>query len=265
MNDVQKHKKNAPIHRERIKIDFLIHELKSPLAVIETGISLLLRRPEKYGPLTKNQEKVLRRTLRNTRVSQSLVDDTLELGRSREGVFKLTNCSLSGLILQVLVEVLDLSEATASEKIKCCADLPRLKEILLEKGIVLFIDKGLWLQNVCLDEVKTKQIFRNLLRNALKYRKSRIELILEENNGFLSLSVEDDGKGIPKNFHEKIFESYFQADNANEINGCGVRGHGLGLASVMVLLEDMDGELFLDSDEGKGTRFLVKMPLANRS
>ena len=139
MNDLQKHKKNAPIHRERIKIDFLIHELKSPLAVIEAGISLLLRRPEKYGPLTKNQEKVLRRTLRNTRVSQSLVDDTLELGRSREGVFKLTNCSLSGLILQVLVEVLDLSEATVSEKIKVCADLPRLKEILLEKGIFLFI------------------------------------------------------------------------------------------------------------------------------
>ncbi|MBW1850893.1 MAG: HAMP domain-containing histidine kinase [Deltaproteobacteria bacterium] len=264
MDNTQKHEKDALTRRERIKIDFLVHELKSPLAVIEVGISSLLRRTERYGPLTKKQEKVLRRALRNTRVTQTLVDDTLELGRSRDGVSKLTNCRLSNLILQVLVEVLDLAEANTSEKIKICADLPRLRETLLEIGIALFIDEGLWCQQVCLDEVKIKQIFRNLVSNALKYRKSRVELELEEKGGHLFFSVKDDGKGISPIFHEKIFECYFQPNDTTDINGFGVRGHGLGLASVMVLLEDMDGELFLESDEGKGAKFMVKVPLVKQ-
>ena len=264
MDNMGKSKKNNAAHRERIKLNFLIHELKSPLAVIEAGISSLLRRTEKYGPLTKAQEKVLRRALRNTRVSQAMVADTLELGRSEEGIFKLTRCRLSNLILQVLVEVLDLAEVNVSEKIKGCGDLSVLKEELLQKGISLSIDKSLWTQEVRLDELKTNQIFRNLLTNALKYRKSRMTVKLEEDNGFLTFAVEDDGKGIPQVFHKKIFESYFQIDDGNDANARGVRGHGLGLASVLVLLEDMKGELLLESDEGKGARFLVKVPLANR-
>lgn len=225
----------------------------------------MLRRTDKYGPLTEGQEKVLKRALRNTRATQYLVSDTLELGRARERIFKLTNCRLSILVRQVLVEVLELVEANTSEKIQTCADLSSLREILLEKGISFVVDEGLWHQEVCLDEVKTKQIFRNLLNNALKYRKSRVELELEAKEGFLSFSVKDDGKGIPSVFHERIFECYFQADDTNYLDGCGVRGHGLGLAGVMVLLEDMGGEMFLESDEGKGAKFLVKVPLESRS
>ena len=74
------------MHRERIKIDLLIHDLKGPLAVVETGITSLLQRREKYGPITEKQEKALMRALRNTKVIQSLVNDILELGRSREGI-----------------------------------------------------------------------------------------------------------------------------------------------------------------------------------
>ena len=57
---------------------------------------------------------------------------------------------------------------------------------------------------------------------------------------------------------KKIFESYFQMDVTDSYT---VRGHGLGLAGVMVLVEDMGGELFLESGEGKGAKFLVKLPL----
>ena len=163
------------------------------------------------------------------------------------------------------MEVLDLAEVNVSEQIKNCVDLTLLKKELLEKGISLFIDNSLWAQEVCLDTVKTKQIFRNLLSNALKYRKSSVTVTLEEDKGVLSFSVEDDGKGIPPVFHEKIFENYFQVEDGEDVSALIVRGHGLGLASVMVLLEDMKGELFLESDEGKGARFLVKLPLANRN
>jgi len=246
------------MHRERIKIDLLIHDLKVPLAVIETGITSLLQRREKYGPLTEKQEKTLMRALRNTKVIQSLVNDILELGRSREGIVNLKSLKFSDLIEQALVEIFDFVDRNTSEKIKICTDLPQLRETLKEKGLMLFIEEALWCQEVCLDEAKIRQILRNLLNNALKYRKSRVELGVDKKDVYLVFSVKDDGEGIPSIYHKKIFESYFQMDVTDSYT---VRGHGLGLAGVMILVEDMGGELFLESDEGRGAKFLVKVPL----
>jgi len=231
------------MHRKRIKIDLLIHDLKGPLAVVETGITSLIQRREKYGLLTEKQEKALMRALRNTKVIQTLVNDILELGRSREGIISLTRLKFSDLIEQALVETFDLVDSNTSERIRMCADLPRLREILEERGLTLFIEEGLWCQEVCLDEVKIRQILRNLLNNALKYRKSRVELEVDKKDVHLVFSVKDDGEGIPSIYHKKIFESYFQMDVTDSYT---VRGHGLGLAGVMVLVEDMGGELFLE-------------------
>jgi two-component system OmpR family sensor kinase len=247
------------MHRERIKIDLLIHDLKVPLAVVETGITSLLQRREKYGPLTEKQEQALTRALRNTKVIRSLVNDILELGRSREGIVSLKNLKFSDLIEQALVEIFDLVDRNTSEKIKICADLPQLRETLEEKGLMLFMEEALWCQEVCLDEAKMRQILRNLLINALKYRKSRVELEVDKKDVYLVFSVKDDGEGIPSIYHKKIFESYFQMDVTDSST---VRGHGLGLAGVMILVEDMGGELFLESEEGKGAKFLVKLPLS---
>ena len=249
------------MRRERIKIDLLIHDLKVPLAVIESGITSLLERREKYGSLTESQEKTLIRTLRNAKVLQTLVNDALELGKSRAGVVTLTNSNLSDLIEHALVEIFDLVDRTTSERIKICTDLSQLRESLEEKGLLLSVDEALWCQQVCLDQVKVRQIIRNLLNNALKYRKNQVELEVDKKNDHLLLSVKDDGAGIPSIYHKKIFETYFQMDITGSYT---VRGHGLGLAGVMVLIEDMGGELFLESDEGKGAKFLVRVPLANK-
>ena len=108
------------------------------------------------------------------------------------------------------------------------------------------------------NENERSEAIRNLLNNALKYRKTQVELSLEESDGSLLIRVRDDGEGIPSAYHKKIFECYFQMDS--ERDHC-VRGHGLGLAGVMVLVEDMGGELFLESDRGKGASFMVKVPL----
>ena len=244
--------------RKRIKTDLLIHDLKVPLAVVETGIISLLQRREKYGPITEKQEKVLSRALRNTKVIQSLANDILELGKSRKGIVSLKSLKFSDLIEQALVEIFDLVDRNTSEKIKICADLPQLRDTLEEKGLMLFMEEALWCQEVCLDETKIRQILRNLLINALKYRKSRVELEVDIKDVYLVFSVKDDGEGIPSMHHKKIFERYFQMDVTDSST---VRGHGLGLAGVMILIEDMGGELFLESDEGKGAKFLVKLPL----
>lgn len=246
--------------RRRVKTDLLIHDLKVPLAVIEAGIVSLLRRVEKYGPLTQKQEKVLVRVLRNTKVTKTLVNDALELGRSRKGIVDITNFSLSDLIGQTLVEIFDLADSRAAEKIRSCVDLARFREILEEKGVVLHIAEKFWCQEICQDEAKLIQILRNLLNNALKYRKSRVILDIDRKEDYLVIIVRDDGEGIPAVYHKKIFESYFQIDGSGAYT---VRGHGLGLAGVMALIEDMGGQISLESEEGKGAKFSVKIPLSS--
>ncbi|MCD4717360.1 MAG: HAMP domain-containing histidine kinase [Desulfobacterales bacterium] len=255
----QENKQDVPKRRERIKIDFLIHDLKVPLAVIQAGLTSMLERREKYGSLTELQEKVLTRALRNTRVTQTLVGDALELGRSREGIVNLSNCRICDVVRETMVEVFDLADDQTAENIKKCNEFEELRQILEQKGLGLLIDESLWCQKICLDEVKMSQILRNLLGNALKYRKKRVELRIEKTDVSLVLSVKDDGDGIPSAYHKKIFECYFQMDT---VDACPVRGHGLGLAGVMVLVEDLGGRLFLDSDAGQGARFLVKLPLS---
>lgn len=248
--------------RDKIKTELLVHDLKVPLVVIEAGINALLKKVGEYGPLTEKQEEILMRMQRNTKLMQILVNDILELGRSEAGITTVRTVILSDFIGPVLVELFDLIDYETSESIKTCTNLAQLKKILAAQGLQLFIDEGLWCQEVCLDDAKVKQILRNLLNNALKHRKEQVEVGINEKDGRLVLSVKDDGEGIPSIYHKKIFKSYFQMDPTDSYT---VRGHGLGLAGVMVLVEDMHGELLLDSDEGKGVTFLVKVPLGATS
>jgi two-component system OmpR family sensor kinase len=246
------------MHHEKIRIELLIHDLKVPLAVIETGIMSLLKRQEKYGAIEEGQEKVLYRALRNTRLIYTMVNDALELGKSREGVVNKENFIVSKLITATLTELFDLIDLSISERIKECRHLSALRKILEEKDITLIINEALWTKELLLDLGKIKQILRNLLGNALKFRKSRIELEFYRDNDNLFFSVRDDGEGIPAEYHKKIFESYFQMDVRESHT---VRGHGLGLAGSMVLVEDMGGKLFLESNVGEGAKFIVSIPL----
>jgi len=254
----QEEKGNPLMRRERIKIDLLIHDLKVPLAVIEAGLTSMMKRQDKYGPITEKQERVFKRALRNTKVLKTLVGDALELGRSGEGIVSFSNFPLADLIEETLVEILDLTDTVMSEKLKKCETLLHFKKTLEEKGVILSIDETLWEQKIRQDETKIKQILRNLLNNALKYRKNRVELSVDCKEDFVIFSVQDDGAGIPATYHKRIFDCYFQLDATST---CNVRGHGLGLAGVMVLVEDMGGEMLLNSDEGQGAKFLVKIPL----
>jgi signal transduction histidine kinase len=244
--------------KQRIKFDFLVHDLKVPLAVIEAGLTSLIQKTDKYGPLTDKQLKVLKRALRNTLVTRTLVNDALELGRSSQGIIQKTTFPLSGFVIQTLVEIFDLVDLETSDCVRGCDTLSVLKEQLSEKGILLTVDERLWHQEISMDESKMKQIIRNLLSNALKYKKKQVELKIGQEEDSFVVIVGDDGDGIPSGYHDKIFECYFQMDMQGDY--C-VRGHGVGLAGVMILVEDMGGRLFLESDVGKGATFSVRVPL----
>ncbi|MFW6099013.1 MAG: sensor histidine kinase, partial [Thermodesulfobacteriota bacterium] len=130
--------------------------------------------------------------------------------------------------------------------------------VLETKDVHLIVDEGLWCEEICQDEAKVRQILRNLLNNALKYRRSRVELKVDKKDNAILFAVCDDGEGIPTAYHKRIFECYFQV-NSTETGS--VRGHGLGLAGVLVLVEDLGGRMTLESDQGQGTRFVVEIPL----
>jgi signal transduction histidine kinase len=245
------------MEKNRIKFEFLVHDLKVPLAVIEAGILSLLQKQDKYGELNDKQIKIFERALRNTIVTRTLVNDALEIGRSSQGIINKSTFTPCQLVEETLIEVLDLTDHTTADAVKERKTLADLKACLAAQGLILEIDDAFWNRDLYLDESKVRQIFRNLLINALKYKKNRVTLKLERGERHIFISVSDDGEGIPSGYHKKIFECYFQMDMKTD--HC-VRGHGLGLAGVQVLLEDMGGELSLESDTGKGATFSVKIP-----
>ncbi|WP_300458754.1 HAMP domain-containing sensor histidine kinase [Desulfobacula sp.] len=241
-----------------IKTEILIHDLKVPISVIDAGAKSLLNRQESYGPLTEKQVKVLKRIIRNTLTTQRLVNDVLELGRSREGVMILSDFPISSLVTGVLMEIFDFVDPDVAEVIRKARDYGELEQAIQPNNTRLSFDPSVWKAKVRLDEVKVRQILRNLVINAFKHRASVVDIsgrIVEKQ---LILNVSNDGRGIPLADHQRIFETYFTRGSSIE---SAIRSHGLGLAGVMVLLKDMGGVLKLNSDDGKGAEFIVTIPL----
>ena len=118
---MKKQKKEArPIGEDHsffreIQVEFLIHELKDPIAIIETGARTLLEKKEKYGALTARQEKTLSRVLRNTRKAQEMLQDLLEVGRSEAGGFFCCRFQASKVVYEVLLQALEMKAAEVFE------------------------------------------------------------------------------------------------------------------------------------------------------
>lgn len=241
-----------------IKTEILIHDLKVPISVIDAGAKSLLNRRDSYGPLTDKQIKVLKRIIRNTLTTQRLVNDVMELGRSREGVMILSSFPISILVTSVLMEIFDFSDPGVADVIRKTRNYNELEQAAQASGTRLFFDPKVWKTMVHLDEAKVRQILRNLVTNAFKHRSSFVEISGSIEEKQLILKVKDDGQGIPRADHQKIFETYFTTGSSIE---SAIESHGLGLAGVMVLLKDMGGTLTLNSANGKGAEFTITIPL----
>jgi len=114
------------------------------------------------------------------------------------------------------------------------------------------------------DRTPLIQIFSNLFDNALKYRRPdlppKIELLWREDSDYAMIQVSDNGIGIPEEHREQIFILFQRLNSGDDIPGTGI-----GLALVRKALQLLDGEVEVDSAEGGGTTFIVKLPLAERS
>ncbi len=241
-----------------IKTEILVHDLKVPVSVIDAGAKSMLNRQDVYGPLTDKQIKVLKRIIRNTLTTQRLVNDVLELGRSREGVMITSDFPIFELVRSVLIEIFDLVDTDVVETIRKTQSYDELVQTLEPNGVRLSFDKKIWMTKVHLDYAKVKQILRNLVTNAFKHKSTVVEIAGKIIEKKLLLKIKDDGKGIPPADQQKIFETYFTTGSSIEN---AIESHGLGLAGVMILLKDMGGKLILDSDHDQGAEFIVTIPL----
>jgi len=108
------------------------------------------------------------------------------------------------------------------------------------------------------DKDQFVRVFNNLLKNAIQAIPSDREGIIlvnaVVNNGFITVSIKDNGIGISEEKHEKIFVPYFTTKST---------GTGLGLAMVKQIIENHKGQINFESEEGVGTTFHVKLPIVN--
>jgi PAS domain S-box-containing protein len=112
---------------------------------------------------------------------------------------------------------------------------------------------------VC-DVNKLRQVLVNLVDNAIKYSPEggEVQIRVGAENGQCRIEVADHGLGIPSSEHERIFEKFYRLDP--QLAG-GVGGSGLGLYICRELVERMNGQLDVDSEPGKGSRFTVALPV----
>lgn len=240
---------------KNIQTSHLVHDLKNPVNIIETGARSLLEKQDRYGELTPKQEKVVRRMLRNALKIKTLTNSMLEVDMSAQGVTTMSQCTLSDILRFSLVEVFDIVDPGVSDAVEAAGDLKGMQEALGGANVRLEADEHLYKKVVHTDQTKMCLILTNLLSNALKFKQQEIRLKCSFSGDSLILSVKDDGPGIPESYHQQIFDQYFQCV---KVEGFPVRGHGLGLAGALALTEALGGTLSICKCE-KGAEFVVQI------
>jgi signal transduction histidine kinase len=200
----------------------------------ELEIALHSRRtPEEY-------EEILISALEEVGRLSNIVESILELSRAETGQIPL-NLKLENI------------SKIAEEVAQDISIIAEQKNITITKSIEPDII-------VPIDPPRIHQVLLNLLDNATKYtpKGGNIKLVVQKNTDFVEMVVEDNGIGIPKDELEHIFDRMYRASKT-ETNG--IKGFGLGLSIVKWIVEAHHGEIEVESEVNKFTRFTIKLPL----
>jgi PAS domain S-box-containing protein len=228
----------------RLKSEFLAavsHDLRTPLTTI-IGFSDLLHEDEE-GHLDERQRTYLGFVRQEARHLLQLINDLLDLSKIEAGR------------LDVHPEEVKLSE-TLPEALAAIEPLLASRRLLLEVDVPAEV-------SVYVDRVRFRQILSNLLSNALKFTPEggRVSLAAATLGDLTSLTVSDNGIGIPAEEQEAVFSEFHQAGTS-----AGTRdGAGLGLAIVRRLVEQHGGKVWVESDPGVGSCFTLLLPADRRS
>jgi CheY-like chemotaxis protein len=178
---------------------------------------------------------------RNVELQTRLVDDLLDLSRIAAGKLFI-NSSEVDLVPLLVAEISDVELAARAKGVEI---VPRLADSLLVEG----------------DPLRLRQVFSNVLSNALKYSKAegKIDIVASRSGNWAEIRVEDNGAGIPASFINHVFEPFAQASQATTRRFGGL-GIGLAIAKSIVTLHG--GSITAHSEgDGRGSTFVVHIPL----
>jgi PAS domain S-box-containing protein len=220
------------------------HELRTPLGIILGYTDLIARKS--YGDLTEKQVNILGRIRDSTQYLDGLVSELLDQAQLDTGKLKLSIASFEPR------EVLGST----------CNQLSVLAEAKnLEFNAVISDDMPL---SIIGDAQRLKQILVNLISNAVKFTESGgiTVRIYPSSQTEWTMRIEDTGPGIPPDALTTIFEPFKQLPDAHKALR---KGYGLGLSISRQLINLMGGSIVVESEIGKGTKFVVTLPLISEA
>jgi PAS domain S-box-containing protein len=226
---------------DQMKSDFVSivsHELRTPLTAIKGYLDLLLLGAA--GPITQQQQNFLEIAKGNAGRLHGLVSDLLDLSRIESGRAEL---DLQVVVLpQIVEQVVDT-----------------LRYEFEVRDLALTIDVPPDLPELFGDPVRITQILTNLLSNAYKYTSAgSVTLRVRQIQGALQVDVADTGLGISGSDQEKLFTRFFRARDTMVRQQAGT---GLGLNITQSLIELHGGDIWVESEPGKGSTFSFTLPL----
>ena len=204
------------------------HELNNPLNNIYTTAQRLMKKSEDECPqfIRNGLDDIFSQTMR----VKKIVGELLEFARGREP--QMRDVELNKLIKGAYKQI---SDTTKTENIN----------FTLDSGpdeIIIYVDPE-----------QIEQVFINLFTNALDAMPEggRLSVKAELENAVVKIRISDTGRGMSRPTLEKIFEPFFTTKD---------KGTGLGLAIVFNIIQKHNGQITIDSEEGKGTTFIITLP-----
>jgi signal transduction histidine kinase len=218
----------------------LAHDIRTPLGAIEGYCELLA--DELYGSINNRQREALGRIQMSGRHLLSLLDNVMDMARLNAGVIHLNTGPVR--LPDVVSDAADMVRPTADSKLQTL-DISELLPV-----------------TVSADHARLRQVLVNLLANAVKFTPDKGAITVSTSERKVDgvpqgeIRITDSGPGIPGSEHVAIFEPYYQSEGT-ALNP----GVGLGLAISHALVQQMGGELLLESEVGVGSTFIIRFPL----
>ena len=229
------------------------HELKTPLTILKGEVEVALRKERS----TQEYEQILRSNLEEVNRMSQIVDDLLFLAKADIGEVRLNKeeIQLSEILKEVAEQMRFLSHS---------------KNIRIETSN---LDQDVHISG---DALRIRELFINLIENGIKYTEwgGSIQIGLSNNSfspqnhpssgnteerlEFIKVVVSDTGIGIAREDQERIFDRFYRVDKARSREQ---GGSGLGLSICKWIAEAHQGEIYVESEFGKGSSFIVKLPL----
>ena len=209
----------------------ITHEIRTPISLIKSPLDEIIKNIEDNSKQKENLNIIQRNTDRLLKLVNELLD--FRKVETKGLKLNLTLADIFAIIKNITTEFKPSIE---------------LKNIKLETE---YFDDSYYMN---IDIEIFSKIMNNLLSNALKHAKNSIILRVSLTDEYLSISISNDGKRIPKVYAQKIFEPFFKLDE-------NTQGSGIGLSFTKSLIELSHGELFLDENDTDFTTFVVKLPI----